>query len=489
MSRDFNLIVIKTDQQRWDTLGCQGHPVVRTPNLDRLAGQGSLCENAFTVSPLCVPSRASFFTGQYPHHAGHFSNRPEHHIQSGQWSFLEPLREHGYVTGISGKNHAFRGDDLLNRFDYCEEYESHGKLRGDITAGDRAVSAFRHREGLPGVKPEMLYGGLIEHAEPFPPEQCLTHRIAQDGIRFLEQNRARRFFLHLSFPDPHWPQVVCEPYHSMYNPEKIELEAWPMDWTGHPFAHYVQSQALGFDHYTLRQRQRILATYLGQVTFIDDAVGMLLARLEALGLRERTLIVFTSDHGDFAGRYGLVEMTKGFQDCLIRVPLIISLPGATGDRKVKASVDNIDVFPTLFDFLGIPIEVPMPGKSFLRQLQGGHEPHRETLFAEVGDPRQDPPPPIPLAEYAAYARRQEERKGCFWFTDYTINGRAVMIREENWKYCYYTGDAEELYDLAHDPLELHNLALTPAFQDQRHRLRSRLKQWLLESGDTLTLPD
>lgn len=475
-----NIVIIKTDQQRSDTLGCMGHPVVRTPHLDRLAARGTLFENAFCSSPLCVPSRVSFFTGQYVHRTGCTGNGPDCHLQVGDWSFLNELRENGYVLGLAGKNHAFHDDYLAKYFSFREEYGHWGKTHGQISHADRAVNHWLTAVGGPGnrLADGRLMEGLVETPLPFAEEDCPTWRIAADAIRFIGENGKRPFFLHCSFPDPHFPQTTCEPYYSMYSPDDVQLEAADIDWAGHPFAHYVQSQASGFDTYTAAERKKILTIYLGQVTFIDKAIGALLDALEKQGLMERTIIVFTSDHGDFAGRYGLVGKTKGFCEALIRIPLIVTIPGRPHGQRRSANISNIDVLPTIAAVLAWRCPEKVQGYSALPVIEGRTGIHREIIFAEVGSP-EPPPPPVPLAEFGAYNRMRVERDGVFWFVEYTTRGRAAMIRKDNWKYAYYTGDQEELYNLETDPFELHNLAKVSCHSGIKEQLKNALLAWAL----------
>ncbi len=478
-----NIIVIKTDEQRFDTLGCMGSPVVRTPNLDRLVEQGTIMDNAFCVSPLCVPSRVAFFTGQRPHRTGAVGNGMQHHIQTSQWSFIESLKDEGYAVGLAGKNHAFDDEYFTKWFDYREEYSHWGKCHGTLSDKDREVKAWLHDEKRPDYRMAngMLMEGLIDEPMPFPREQCPTWRIAEDAIAFVDAHRDHPFLLHCSFPDPHWPNVVCEPYYSMYAAEDIELDGLEIDWSTHPFAHYVQSQSSGFDAYSESDKKQVLATYYAQVSFIDDAIGMLLTRLDELGLRGRTIIVFTSDHGDLAGRYGLVSKTKAFYEPILRIPLIMAGPGIPAGRRYAAKISNIDVMPTLFEQLGLSIPAFVQGKSFLPVLRGDRDEHRQEIFAEVGSP-EPPPPPLPLAEFPAYNRKRQKEDGIFWFIDYTCKGRAAMIRRDGWKYCFYTGDQEELYDLENDPLELCNRAADAACAERREELKNRLIEWLLLTG-------
>jgi arylsulfatase A-like enzyme len=475
-----NILIIKTDQHRYDLAGFMGHEIVRTPNLDALAADSLVCENAFCTSPLCVPSRTSFFTGNYVHRTGATGNGPDCHIKLDQGCLLDPLRAAGYRLSLVGKNHAFRGDYAEANFDTWEEYQHWGKSAGTNCEAFPEVKAFRMNETrFPGVDCSMgLMEGLIEGPEPFPQEHCVTSRIADDGIAFIGEGKEDPFCLHLSFPDPHWPNVVCEPYHSMYDPESLpDLPAVEMDWEGHPFAHYVQSLAYGFDKYTELETKRVVAALYGQITFIDTVLGRVFDHLRATGQYDNTLIVFTSDHGDFTGNYNLVAKTKAFYDSLIRIPLAIKLPGGEHAGRVAAQISNIDVMPTVLEALGME-SVSVQGRSFLPVLKGERDEHRKAIFAELGAPK-DPPPPMAREDFLKYQEERLREDGIFWFIDYTVNGRAAMIRTEGWKYVYYTGDCEELYHVDADPLELTNLASDPAHRGKRDELHNRLTEWLL----------
>lgn len=475
-----NVIIIKTDQQRFDTLSCMGNKTIRTPNIDRLAERGTVFQNAFCCSTLCVPSRVSFFTGQYVHRTQCTSNAPEHHISIGDWSFLEALKENGYTLGLAGKNHAFHDSYLEKHFSYREEYGHWGKTHGNLTEGDKAVSQWLNSKEGPGNRMPngMLMEGLVETPLPFPKTECPTWRIAQDAIRFIDQNRNRSFFLHCSFPDPHFPNTTCEPYYSMYLPGSVELENPEIDWSGRPFAHFVQSQSSGYDTYSKDERKKILSSYYGQIHFIDDAIGSLVDAVEERGLLENTLFVFTSDHGDFAGRYGLIGKTKAFYEVLIRVPLIIVIPNESQVSRSDANISNIDVMPTAGEVLGLKQPEEVQGQSFLGVIRGDESTHRHAIFAEVGEPR-TPPPPIPIEEFPAYSSRRREEDGVFWFVEYTTRGRSAMIRKDGWKYCYYTGDREELYHIEDDPSEINNLASVEKHAEIKDKLKSELLEWSL----------
>ncbi|MBF0196150.1 MAG: sulfatase-like hydrolase/transferase [Planctomycetes bacterium] len=469
-----NIIVIKTDDQRWDSLGIYGDKVVKTPHIDALAHEGTRFENVFTASPLCVPSRTSFFSGKYPTRTRRYNNSAENHISLGEFSFIEPLKKAGYTIGLSGKNHAFGKKYAKKWFDCFEEFSPWGRYGGNST--DKAIKKFRSTSGPKSRLGNMLLEGLIDFPEPFKEEECMTARIADEAIRFVEKNQKKPFFLHMSFPAPHWPNIVCEPYFSMYKDSLDEISLAAMDdidWDTHPFAHYVQSQCTGFDTMSKKDRRKVLAVMYGQITFIDKSVGRLVAALKSLKLYENSVILFTSDQGCFGGQFGLPCKTKGYYESLIRVPFVIKMPG---DKKLgrvtPAQVSNIDVMPTLLAYAGVKFQEEIDGQSFLSVLTEKKDSHRSTIYSEVGLP-QMPPAPMSKSEYPAYNKKRS-KEDMFWFIEYTTRGRSAMIRQNGWKYCYYNGDIEELYHYKNDPLELDNLATHPDHQDRKAKMKAEL---------------
>lgn len=275
-----NILIIKADQLCCHALDFMGNQIIKIPFLNQLSRESLIFENAFCVCPLCVSSRSSFFTGQYVHRSGSIDNSQSSHIQREQWNFAAVVKSLGYALGFIGKNHTFENRYLTDLFDVCQEYTEWGKVSGDINEADLAVMRFRKtekRKEFQSVENIGFMEGLIEDPEPFSEEHCITHRIVEDAVNLLKENSRKPFLLYCSFPDPHFPNVVCEPYYSMYPPESIpDFPARDIERTDHPFKHYVQSQASGYDKYTIEQRKRILATYYGQITFFNKSVGTLL---------------------------------------------------------------------------------------------------------------------------------------------------------------------------------------------------------------------
>jgi arylsulfatase A-like enzyme len=476
-----NVIVIMTDEQRADAMSCAGSRVVKTPAMDTLAAEGVRFRECFCASPLCVPSRHGFFTGEYQSRTRAFDNTPASHVQLGDLSLVELLKREGYATAIVGKNHTFTADYLQRWFDVREIYGHFGKEEGHFTPSDRAIVDWyadgRRREGL------------IPGPMPFSAAECPTQRIADDACAFVTQHREKPFFLYYSFPDPHWPNVAPEPWYSHVDPAALagELEAADHRWEKQPFKFFAQAHTAGCAEFTREERLRVLATAYGQLAFVDHAIGQLLEQLRSLHLYDDTYLVFCSDHGNFMGRYGLIGKTGGFMDCLLRVPMILKVPGTRAGAVVDAPCSNIDITPTLLEALGLAVPGAMQGRSLLPLLRGERDTHREAIFAEVGS-LNPPPPPVPREGYAAYHARQdlEHPRKTAWVCDYTMNGRAACIRAEGWKYSTHTGFGEELYDLGADPLELTNLAGLPAHAERQAALAARLLRWSLHAAHGAT---
>lgn len=481
-----NVLLIVADELAATALSCAGNPVVKTPNIDRLAESGIRFDQAYCTTPLCTPSRISMFTGLFPNAHQSFFVDEASHLAPGGPNLISTLHEQGYRTALIGKNHAFTESFLDTQFDHVEEYLHWGKCRGEIRPSDKAVWDWRHQDPRPrfakfNSEGCILGEGLIEEAEPFQPEECMTGRIAEDMENFLSKQGEQPFFLHYSFPDPHWPLTVCEPYYSMYSEEQIDtLPGFhEIDWNTHPFKHFIQSKAAGFDEYSESDRKRQLAIYYGMVSFIDDAVGRLYKSLEENNLLDNTLLLFTSDHGAFAGQYGLLGKTGGFYDCLMKIPLLAAGPGVKAGAVSDAMISNADITPTILDLLGIPIYPACQGYSFAHLLKVPTAEHRQEIFAEVGIPV-TPPDPFPPETYATEDAERTEERGWFWFVDYTTRGRSAMVRRrDGWKYCYNHADKEELYHLAEDPVELTNLADDPECRAIKDQLKSQLMEWLL----------
>lgn len=471
-----NIILIKTDQQRFDLLSYFKNDLpLQTPHLDAFFQRSHVMKQAHCVSPLCLPSRTAYFSGSYCHEMGAFGNSDNYLINK---SLLDPLKDAGYQLSLIGKNHCFSKNYLDKCFSEVQQYGHWGKESGEIRESDKAVCTyFKEENRFANTSDLGKMEGLIDEAMPFEDHLCPSYRIVEDAINYIEtvETKNDRFVLHLSFPEPHWPNVVCEPFFSEYRSKEVHLKAEDHAWENKPFAHFVQSRAYNYHLYTSEEKKKILQTYLAQIAFIDREVGRFFNYLKQKELYDEAIIVFSSDHGDYAGNYGLVAKTKAFYESLVKIPLAIKLPGQHEGSECEAMVENIDILPTILDYLNIPHSAKS-GLSFLPCLLDNQKEHRETVFSEVGSP-EETAKAIPRSQsFDEYAKREVATKGIFWFTKYTMAGRAFMLKNKQYKYCYYTGkpEEEEFYDYRKDELELKNRIDDSEYREVIQDLRSQL---------------
>lgn len=477
-----NLLLIMTDQQKATSLGLYGNPDVRTPYLERLASEGVQFDQAYTPQPLCVPARVSFWTGRYPHQHGartaltFLPPRMDH--------YLARLDDAGYTLGLIGKNHCFERDNLA-RFDTLYEAYHSGPVDAE---GDPSILAFK--EFMRQRRHD--YAPTHDVVCPLPPGSCTTGVLAERAERFIAASRreSRPWALWLSFPDPHPPYQAPEPYCSRFDADRITMPPWdPTLLATKPERLRVVYELMRFRTYTEADMRRLVATYYAMIAFVDDAVGRVLGALEEAGQSRDTIVVFVSDHGDYAGEHGMVEKWGGFYDCLTRVPLLLRFPRQVpGGQRCPALVSTHDVLATCFALAGLegPLGVsarPLPAP----YIPGGGAP-RDAVVSEWGAGG----PVVRLAEVAAYGDGPGIGTWAALAIPRAAQGRAKMLRTGLWKYCWDPLDPDnegrELYDLEADPWELHNLAHDPGYAETCVALEHRLLRWSVVTEDAEPRP-
>jgi arylsulfatase A-like enzyme len=478
MAKRPNMLIIMTDQQRANAIRMYGNPDVPTPSLERLAARGIRYESCYTPHPLCVPARVSFWTGRYSHQHGARTN--EIPMPPGERHFARILADAGYRLALFGKDHCFQPPDHA-LFDERYVFAHQGP---DETDDERVAEVVRWiRSGRqPGQR--LLAEARIN---PYPAEHCPTAVLTRRTIDFLErQDGSQPFCAWISIPDPHGPLQCPEPYASMHPPETITLPPWRDDDLDQKMERArVFRDLLGYDQMTEEQIRLRVSIYYGMIRFLDDGVGQILDALDRRGLTDDTIVVFTSDHGDYAGEHRLTDKSSTLLDCMTRVPLLLSWPGHLAEGVVDRNlVSLLDVMPTC---MGLA-EVPRPDGIDGRVLPGaGGDPPRDAVFSEYGAggprlrladlprlaqfPFDDQMPPIPLLRW-----REAE-------------GRPKMVRMGAFKYVYDPMDeVDELYDLDADPWELTNLARDPAHAATRTSLRDRLLEWSIQTEGGQPVP-
>lgn len=459
-----NILLICTDQQRFDSLGCYGNPDVLTPNIDSLASDGVRFETCYVQNPVCAPSRASLMTGRFPHANGVWANGVA--LGDEQPLFTRSLADSGYDCGLVGKLHlapAFGGqterrlDDGFRYFKWAHD-----------PAHSSPENAYHQwlRERFP-----LLYLEAKEDAKRFhsmPSEAHFTRWVTDEGIDFISSARVSEepFFLWLNYFDPHHPFVAPEDYRSLYDRDSLAPPIGSSEeLTTKPPIHAEASReshagnAPGFLDYTPAEIQEIRATYYAMVSSIDFEVGRLLEILETQGLADNTLVIFTSDHGEMLGDHGLLLKGPLFYEGAVRVPLILRWPGQLAYSLYRETTQWMDVGATILDAAGVPQLESSQAKSLLRIMAGT-----------------DVPRGWALCEY---------RDSCF---PYEPPVHATMLRFDKYKIVVYHGApatdrqrSGELYDLESDPTEELNLWDNPDYGSVRAELVASLLDVLVST--------
>lgn len=490
MTEQANIVVIMADQMKATASHLYGNPFCRTPSMERLAREGVRFENAITPHPLCVPARVSLWTSQWPH--THGSRRNETLMPHDATHAFKLWKEAGYQLGLIGKNHCFEASQDVDLFDvWCEI--GHGWRDGNaVTRGMpwwRPADGIRKAHALRRtLKPQSpRFGYAVSDA---PENDHSTGLIAGQTVRFLEQHGGEPFALWVSFPDPHEPWVVPRRYAEMFPPDSIQLPPWRTGEFGGsevPERNRVLYQMLGMQEDTSEDVYGVMGVYYGMVRFLDDGIGQILAALDRLGLRENTIVVFCADHGDFMGEHRMTCKGGVFYDCLTRVPLIISWPGhIAAGRCDDGMVNLVDIVPTLLHLQGMEIPRSMHG-CLLIDTQGELHPTgpRDATCSEYGAGG----PPFTLADLNALSPPYGRRALIESLRWREAEGRRKMVRTRTWKYVHDPlGDADELYDLIHDPWELTNVAADPANRDVISEMARCLMDWSIATEDAKPVP-
>lgn len=459
-----NFIYFNPDEMRADVLGCYGHPLVKTPNIDKFAADAVLFEQCHVQHTVCTPSRISFMTGWYPHVSGH--RTLWHTIRPHEPNTLRYLKESGYDIHVIGKN------DLLSPESTLLSVTQVHKTR----KGAGSESAY------PDDDPRHM-NFLFKPLEAGPDDY---YRIVE-AIRFLESRDPgdKPFMLYLPLILPHCPYTCPEPWYSMYDPDSLP----PLRKTesvGKPDYFKAIRRFRNLDANSERDMRKIMAVYLGMVSYVDHLFGMLMDKLIRTGLMEDTVVFFFSDHGDWAGDYGLVEKwPSGLDDCLTRIPMIIRNPGCKEGHVVKEQVECFDIMPTTLELAGVRPSHTHFASSLLPQLAGGAGDPDRLVFAEGGYDRHEPHcfegkaddaiAGNPKGIYFPKGKQQQEEPQ-------TVS-RSTMVRSLTHKLIRRPGTTHELYDLVHDPLEERNVYGEAEYTDIQKELELRMLDWYIHTAD------
>jgi len=450
-----NILIIHTDEQRWDALGANGNPHIHTPNLDRLAREGVNFDHCFAQNPVCMPSRISLLAGQYASTLGlqHMAAPVPEQVMT----LEHMLGRSGYATACIGKLHFLPHANRDHRelhpaygFDHLEISDEPGCYEDAYRAWVRrkAPDQLDHVSlGLPpatamwhramGINDDIVHptDRQPNRAIAFPGRPDVTHSafVAEQTMAYLERPHDTPFFLFSGFYSPHMPWVAPREFLDLYDPSAMPIPAFPPD---------IDAQRKE-GHFSDDELRSVYQGYYAMVSEVDHYVGQIRACLEAQGLAEDTLVVFTSDHGDWLGEHLRYGKGHWAPDCVSRVPLILWWPGKLPDPgKTRAGlVECVDVAPTLLTLAGLPIPPALQGNCLLPEVPND-------CVADDG---------LALCEYTG------------WKT----------LRTQRWHYVLEADGREMLFDLEKDPSEYHNVADEAASAGPLATLRKALAQRLI----------
>tara|TARA_B100000902_G_C27317309_1_gene922130 strand:- start:834 stop:2456 length:1623 start_codon:yes stop_codon:yes gene_type:complete len=489
-----NVLFIMADQLRWDYLSCYGHPHLKTPNIDWLASKGVKFNNAYVQSPFCGPSRMSTYTGRYCRsHGSTWNGFP---LKVGERTIGDHLREENVRAVIVGKTH-MKPDTEGMKWLGIEENSTIG-----IHLSECGFEPFERDDGLHPKSPydpnppyndflrgkgynvenpwddhansglnddgERLSGWLLKNSDlPADIEEQLseTPYMTQRAIDFMKHAGDQPWLCHLSYIKPHWPYIVPAPYHNMYTKEHIlpAVRSEQEKETNHPvYGAYLKSricQTFARDDV----RERVIPAYMGLIKQIDDQLGVLFNWMKEAKLFDNTMIVFTSDHGDYLGDHWMGEKDL-FHDQSVKVPLIIYDPRKEAKnsqgRESNHLVECIDLAPTFLDFFNIK-EKPhiLEGRGLKEILHSNEDPSDWREYA--------------ISEYDYSTRQARHIIG-----NKPDEAQLFMIRDSRWKYIFAEGFRPMLFDLEVDPKELHDLGESE--QEIHLKAKKRLYDALFE---------
>lgn len=504
MAKIKNILFIMADQLRWDYLCCNGHPHLKTPNIDKLADRGVRFNNAYVQSPVCGPSRASFYTGRTAFSHGATWNRVP--LPIGELTIDDYLRPLGVRTAVVGKTHMIPDSEGMARLGLnpsteigsiisqpgFEPFERDDGLHPTamlrMKGGELHYNDWLRQQGYEGENPwndyansadgpngEILSGWSLKNSHlpaRVREEHSETAYMTDRAKAFIEETGDTPWLCHLSYIKPHWPYMAPAPYHNMYGVDAIkpvkrnEKEKADPNPVYGAFMGMQVSQTFSQD----KAREAIIPTYMGMITQIDDHLGRLFSWLEETGKSEETMIVFTSDHGDYLGDHWLGEKEM-FHEESIRIPMIVLDPRPEADSTrgtaSDALVEAIDLVPTFIDATGAPsAEQRLEGRSLLPILHGEQiSDWRDAVFSEI--------------DYSFYSASDE-----LDVDEY--NARGYMIRTRDWKYVHFQTFPPQLFDLNNDPDEFNDLGKNPEFESVRTEMHKRLLDRILSSKNRVT---
>jgi arylsulfatase A-like enzyme len=465
-----NILFLFSDQHNADVLGCAGHAEVKTPNFDRLAGQGARFTRAYCQDAICVPSRVAIFTGLYPRTTGVLTNGDPLAFPDRVHALQAVLKAAGYQTAAFGKRHLKLGGPEVDAWDV-----SATTINAKQDPSDEDYETWVRAQGQ-GAAYEHDFGGnkspLLSHVSDLPADKTAEAYTAAKTIEFLRTKRKpdQPFFLWCSFQRPHQPYTPPAEWAKQYDPAKVRLPDSLREPPEHlpPMLQRLRQSrqggwCLGLAAEDENLYRTYIACYYALVAEMDHYVGAILDTLKDVGLDQDTIIVYSSDHGDFVGHHGLSEkaaMGHNVYEETLRVPLIVRFPGRVKQGLVSSDlVELVDLYPTFLDLAGVarPEGYRLAGRSLVPALAEGKPVGRKFAVSE---------------NWSQIAVIGERCKLAVWQEPPALpDGSPRRLHD-------YRAFGDMLFDREKDPQELSNLAGKPDVAQAEKELREHLAAWI-----------
>lgn len=499
-----NILFIMYDQLRFDYLSCAGHPTLKTPNFDRVAARGVRFTQAHVQSPICGASRMSFYTGRYTSsHGAQWNGYP---LRVGEMTMGDHLRKLGMCCYLIGKTHMIADAEGMDRLGLSADTVIGARqsecgfdaiIRDDGLWGEgpdgfydqkrSPYNEYLKEKGYPSENPwadfanagisddEIASGWFFMNADKpanIREEDSETPWLTDRTLEFLAQ-ADEPFCAHISYIKPHWPYIVPAPYHDMFGPADVPPATRSDSERDNPHPVYgaFMSNNIGKSFSRDEVREKVIPAYMGLIKQCDDQLGRILDHLEETGAIDNTMIVLTSDHGDYLGDHWLGEKDL-FHQQSVKIPLIIADPRAEADATrgttCDALVEAIDLTATFIQAAGgdVPDHI-VEGRSL-----------HPFLFGETPVDWRE----VAISEYDYSVTKMRDMLGVE-----SRDARLFMVFDGRWKMIHAEGGFRPmLFDLETDPEEFNDLGDDPAYLDQIDRLYDHLHAWALRMSQRVT---
>jgi len=495
MRKQPNLLYVFTDEQAAATMAAYGNHAIDTPNLDRLASQSVVFDHAYVTQSVCTPSRSTLMTGLYPHSNGCTENNKRLPLEVPCLPELGDFSD--YATAYHGKWHL--GDEIFQQHAFDEWISIDDGYRKYYREGRDPNAHSTYHEWLvsQGFEPDAVgRDGYRSFSRGFsarlPEEYSKPFYLANEACRFIRQNRDRPFALVVNFFEPHMPYFG--PRDSQYDPANVTLppnfdhvldEHNPLKTRLYREGYCAYGHS-GLPLKTEADWRRIIANYWGLVSLVDTHLGRILDAIQACGLAEDTIVIYTSDHGDMMGSHRLLAKCTQFEEAAT-VPLLVRIPGiAEGGRHVTEPVSQIDLVPTILDAMGQAVPEDLQGASLIPFLSGqGNLAHDDVVIEwngfnnGFGD----------VLGQASVLPRWRELASEEEIVASLGDPVRTIITPEGWKFNWSSIGEDELYNLREDPYETCNLYEQGARHALVNDLKGRIRAWQERTGDKVRLAD